>query len=148
MWVWCAYCNVDNMPILLFVTLSAYITVDAAALRSVNGDFALKGNMCFLDSPRQKPLIYWEYILQNWLGPWDDNALKMVQRAAPTYVKYTLFWKLNFISYFILLYPTLPLFIWSSTYRTGQPIWTPDISLDAVCRKEVPFGGGITALSR
>lgn len=58
-----------------------------------------------------------------------------VQRGLlPTYVKYKLFW---------ILYLTLPylFFMRTATDRTGQPIFTPNGSKDAVWRRVVPFGG-------
>jgi hypothetical protein len=45
--------------------------------------------------------------------------------------------------YFTLLYLTLPFFcfVTKPTDQTTEPICTHDISNDADCSKEVPFGG-------
>ena len=43
-----------------------------------------------------------------------------------------------------ILYLTLPfLFLYASTAQTAEPICTHDGSNDAVCCKEVPFGGRV-----
>ena len=53
-------------------------------------------------------------------------------------------YNLNFraIPYLTLLYFTF-FFLYASTAQTAQPIYTHDISIDAVCCKEVPFGGRV-----
>ena len=45
-----------------------------------------------------------------------------------------------FVLYLTLLYLTF-FFLYASTAQTAQPIYTHDSSNDAVCYKEVPFGG-------
>ena len=66
------------------------------------------------------------------------------QGAAPHIREIYAFW--DTIQYFSLLYFTLPFFMRSSTDSTGQPIWKPNGSKDAVWRKEVPFGLGVALL--
>ena len=57
-------------------------------------------------------------------------------------------YNLNFraIPYLTLPYLTLLylfFFLYASTAQTAQPIYTHDSSNDAVCCKEVPFGGRV-----
>ena len=54
-------------------------------------------------------------------------------------------YNLNFraILYFTLPYLTFFLFLYASTAQTAEPICTHDSSNDAVCCKEVPFGGRV-----
>ena len=56
------------------------------------------------------------------------------RRLLLTYVKYKL-------SGLLYTYLTLPFLMRTATDLTGQPIFTPNGSKDAVWRKEVPFGG-------
>ena len=51
-------------------------------------------------------------------------------------------YNLNFRAIYFTL-PYLFFFLYSSTAQTAQPIYTHDSSNDAVCCKEVPFGGRV-----